>query len=428
MAAAEPRQPWKRDRRNSVTSATTGTSSWSGRELFDSVLEAVTMIDSTGTIILRNDKFKMDYPNVRKYDSVEETIWFKETRTAHKELMSNYVISKCPMVMGRNRHVTANLRGVATPINLGVFAAGENFVGMMVPIDPTSLWCVVHKGHIISASSPAVSAFGDPPDGKAVSEVLQPSLGFDGLSVFAMMNRGTTIKHVLVEKIALDNEAVCWKMKDLTGVVRNHRLALEEAKFEIEQDHQKSYRGLVVREIDSQIDSLRKAVRGQDLGQAEEVLEYVEDATRAIQSFLSGRTENSECVMDVLIKQMIRLAHTSQIVQPGVEVGFSGPPDVVYHGQIPAVRIFLMNTIRNAAKATTEGQITVELAQPSPGQLTIQVKDTGCGLLPEQLDQLVAPEFQGSQSPGLRLIRLCADRLGAQLDVSVSVSVRVRAR
>ncbi|MCS6944898.1 MAG: PAS domain S-box protein [Sutterellaceae bacterium] len=66
------------------------------------------------------------------------------------------------------------------------------------------------------------------------------------------------------------------------------------------------------------------------------------------------------------------------------------------------LRQILTNLLGNAIKFTERGEITVQVAAPSPGWLRFAVRDTGIGVPPERLPQLFSPFTQVDQSMARR--------------------------
>lgn len=78
------------------------------------------------------------------------------------------------------------------------------------------------------------------------------------------------------------------------------------------------------------------------------------------------------------------------------------------HGELPEIECdrtrllqVVFNLLRNADKFTVEGTLSLSI-QPDaePGMLRLQVTDNGIGILPEHIDQIFEPFFQGEPPKG----------------------------
>lgn len=100
------------------------------------------------------------------------------------------------------------------------------------------------------------------------------------------------------------------------------------------------------------------------------------------------------------------------------------------------VRQILFNLISNAAKFTSGGEIVVRMEEVAPGEIVLEVRDTGLGMSQEvqrrifeefeQADVLVGREFGGS-GLGLPLCRTLAAHMGGELGLSSAPGEGTRA-
>ncbi|MBL8942387.1 MAG: ATP-binding protein, partial [Myxococcales bacterium] len=81
------------------------------------------------------------------------------------------------------------------------------------------------------------------------------------------------------------------------------------------------------------------------------------------------------------------------------------------------------NILTNAAKYTERGSIVVEVGG-TPGYLLVKVSDTGRGIGPERLEQVMQtggpdpnPPKGGSQGAGLGIVARLLDTLGGRLEI-----------
>ena len=95
------------------------------------------------------------------------------------------------------------------------------------------------------------------------------------------------------------------------------------------------------------------------------------------------------------------------------------------------LRTILRNLIGNAAKFTTRGEVVLQVAEQSDG-LRFAIRDTGCGIRPEDLAHIFEPFRQadgsmtrryGGVGLGLALARKMARLLGGELTVQSEVDV-----
>ncbi|MBF0186922.1 MAG: transporter substrate-binding domain-containing protein [Magnetococcales bacterium] len=106
---------------------------------------------------------------------------------------------------------------------------------------------------------------------------------------------------------------------------------------------------------------------------------------------------------DILEKLARRLGSEAEV--KGVELLFSHalPPGIAFLGDADRLEQVLLNLIENAIKFTpTGGRIVVsvemERLDEDPPRLTFTITDTGIGIMPEQLERLFQPFFQGDDS------------------------------
>jgi len=115
--------------------------------------------------------------------------------------------------------------------------------------------------------------------------------------------------------------------------------------------------------------------------------------------------------------------------QPGVALNFIDPvPPVLFESDEPKVALILRNFVSNAIKFTERGAVEVKVAPAAPADnpalLRFEVRDTGIGIAPENL-QLIFEEFSQIEHPlqrgvkgtglGLPLCRKFAGLLGGEV-------------
>jgi signal transduction histidine kinase len=87
----------------------------------------------------------------------------------------------------------------------------------------------------------------------------------------------------------------------------------------------------------------------------------------------------------------------------------------------------LINLLVNAAHAITPGtparhRVTISTASPSSGWISLEVRDTGCGIAPEQMPRIFEPFFT-TKAPGcgtglgLSICRRLMESMGGTIEV-----------
>eukprot|EP00658_Telonema_sp_P-2_P020176 TRINITY_DN1795_c0_g1_i9.p1 TRINITY_DN1795_c0_g1~~TRINITY_DN1795_c0_g1_i9.p1 ORF type:complete len:467 (+),score=71.07 TRINITY_DN1795_c0_g1_i9:154-1554(+) len=180
-------------------------------------------------------------------------------------------------------------------------------------------------------------------------------------------------------------------------------------------------RSLVGSEMCIRDSSMRVALHKQDLGRAENVLSYIEESTRTIMGFATDG-HHSECCLDKVIREIVTLVRS--LLNPGVDMEVDCPSDMFFYGEVATVKVYLMNLLGNASKATMVGKITITVSE-SKRLLSLIVADTGPGLPQAQINMLTAASTNHGGGPighgqGALIIRSCADRLGGKIRVNAS--------
>ncbi len=101
------------------------------------------------------------------------------------------------------------------------------------------------------------------------------------------------------------------------------------------------------------------------------------------------------------------------------------PPRVVLDGR--HLRQVLLNLLGNAIKFTAQGEVVLEIAADGD-QLTFEVRDTGAGIAPEELDKIFEAFTQtdsgaaaGGTGLGLTISRHLLRSMGSDLNVDSTV-------
>ena len=107
---------------------------------------------------------------------------------------------------------------------------------------------------------------------------------------------------------------------------------------------------------------------------------------------------------------------------------------IQYHKDVPEkilvddlkLQQILINLVNNAVKFTDQGEIRIEFKMSRPGFLSIQVQDSGIGMMPESVPMLFRPFYRENRVEvktregsglGLALSRKLAKSLGGDLEL-----------
>lgn len=108
------------------------------------------------------------------------------------------------------------------------------------------------------------------------------------------------------------------------------------------------------------------------------------------------------------------------------------PDDVELVAERDTLRRALINIIRNALQACTSGgEVTITVAAPSPSSRMIEVRDSGCGIPPEQLAQVLTPFYTTKEKGsglGLALTQKILSQHGGRLELESTVGVGTTVR
>jgi signal transduction histidine kinase len=88
----------------------------------------------------------------------------------------------------------------------------------------------------------------------------------------------------------------------------------------------------------------------------------------------------------------------------------------------------LLNIAHNAVRFSPGGTVTLS-ARSQDGGLCLEVRDTGCGILPEDLDRIFEPFEKGAEGGtglGLTIAKSLVELLGGRIDVETGVGSGTR--
>lgn len=120
--------------------------------------------------------------------------------------------------------------------------------------------------------------------------------------------------------------------------------------------------------------------------------------------------------------------------QPGVRMRVECPPRLAAMTDRDLTAQILLNLATNAAQHTTEG--TVELAARAVGEssVVLEVRDTGCGIAPEQLERIFDRFYRGGARDGrgfgvgLAIVRQAVRMLGGTVEIDSEPGAGTTAR
>ncbi len=164
------------------------------------------------------------------------------------------------------------------------------------------------------------------------------------------------------------------------------------------------------------------------------------EVLRKLEAIGVQRRQATQIITDLLDVPRLRAAHRSpedirKVIAAAVEqVGPYRRPDVVLGTEVGdhavcanvdvlQIREVLANLLKNALQATTTGSVTVRLSE-LPEFLFITVQDTGVGIAPEMLDQLLHPASSASAqgaSLGLATSRMFVAAHGGKIEATSEV-------
>jgi signal transduction histidine kinase len=138
---------------------------------------------------------------------------------------------------------------------------------------------------------------------------------------------------------------------------------------------------------------------------------------------------------DVSVEQVLRFvteATAPQIAAKRLRTGYQGPRDLLVRADGEKLRQIVLNLFSNAVKFTPEGGEITTVCSTDGNTVRIEVRDTGRGIAPDQLErvfepfvQVGAPLRQGSEGSGLGLAisREFARGMGGDLSVKSELGV-----
>jgi len=112
---------------------------------------------------------------------------------------------------------------------------------------------------------------------------------------------------------------------------------------------------------------------------------------------------------------MVELPETVQLTVDGAA------NDVVALGDLAQLQIVLSNLVRNAIDAMPDGGELTLTIKPAADHIVISVTDTGSGIEPEHLSQIMTPMFTTKTRGlglGLSLVRSMVENHGGQIEIS----------
>jgi len=135
--------------------------------------------------------------------------------------------------------------------------------------------------------------------------------------------------------------------------------------------------------------------------------------------------------MDQVIQDVVNIV-SYKIEEQGIGFRLSKDPQVPnwFKGDPKRIEQILLNILNNAAKFTSEGEVTFDISlvarESEIYHLSFTVQDTGIGMTEEQVNQLFIPFIQGDSSInrrfggsglGLSIVKNLVDMMGGQIKV-----------
>lgn len=134
------------------------------------------------------------------------------------------------------------------------------------------------------------------------------------------------------------------------------------------------------------------------------------------------RPDNRDFTLQQLVNALDEIARPLAL-QKNLELVFSGVHGSV-HGDMKVVQQIVMNLLSNAISYTEQGQVSVSFSADQ-GHLLVQVRDTGCGIAPEEQGQIFNEFYRINQTrsrhDGLGLGLSIVKRLCTLIDADIGL-------
>jgi heavy metal sensor kinase len=133
-----------------------------------------------------------------------------------------------------------------------------------------------------------------------------------------------------------------------------------------------------------------------------------------------------EFYVNDLLAECCRSIQTKAIAKK-IDLECRCPEDVAYRGDQELIRRLMLNLIENAIRYTPEGGRVQIKAEDSPGELRIQVADTGIGIPPETATHVFERFYRGDQARsrqnggfglGLSIVKWIAESHNGSVELS----------
>jgi signal transduction histidine kinase len=157
---------------------------------------------------------------------------------------------------------------------------------------------------------------------------------------------------------------------------------------------------------------------------ADYVLEEIDRANQILSDFLAmtrpSKEEKQLIDLTCLLTQQIELVR-HQALLTGVELTVDLPKQVpAIRGRAEAVKQVFLNLLSNALQATAEGGSVELVCSQLPGQVQVDVRDTGSGIDPEQIPHIFEPFYTTKEEGtglGLSICREIVTDHGGSIEV-----------
>jgi len=242
-----------------------------------------------------------------------------------------------------------------------------------------------------------------------------------------------------------DGFGMVWIFEDLTELrSRESSLARAKADAEAANRAKTDFLATMSHEIRTPLNGiigLVELVRDPQM-QADQRLQYLDlmsESAQSLQEIVSdvldlSRIESGRLILEPQDFELGAWLDTVKAVfQPlaeakGLVLMFQFEPEVCgwVHGDPARLRQILANYLANALKFTLAGRIDVRLSRLNPKRIRLEVRDTGIGIVPSELERLFKPYTQVAGGDmrwrgfglGLSIVRQLAELMGGQVGAS----------
>jgi len=256
-------------------------------------------------------------------------------------------------------------------------------------------------------------------DGRSLDvEATATPVLFDGeLAMLTILRDVSERRELLARAMQVDRMIAIGTLAAGVGHEINNPLAYIMANLGYALDElgrvQRALEGPLLRDSDSQELAAAMAEVVGVLGEAEDGARRIRDIARDLKNYARGDDEDTQLVdvrdaADSALRMVAaEIRQRARVTRDFAEV----PPIRAGRSRLGQV---LLNLVLNAAHAITEGKpesndIRVRI-RPDGGNVSIEIRDTGCGIPPEHFDRLFTPFFTTKPAGKGTGLGLCISR------------------